>query len=68
MMIVLEEGKVREYSDGPQQSAFSFPLSRVHSIGPQSSNHTANLKKYGPKQRRAPNQGSDFCQLFHYDA
>lgn len=25
MMIVLEEGKVREYSDGPEQSAFSFP-------------------------------------------
>jgi ribosomal protein L24E len=25
MAIVLQEGKVREYSDGPEQSAFRFP-------------------------------------------
>jgi hypothetical protein len=24
-MVLLKEGKVREYSDGPEQSAFSFP-------------------------------------------
>jgi len=41
---VLRRGKVREYSDGPEQSALVFRVSRVHSIAHNFQSHGKSQK------------------------
>jgi hypothetical protein len=49
MVIVLKEAKSASIATGRSSLPLVFRVSRVHSIGPQPSHHTANPKKIGPE-------------------